>query len=681
MLSFRLFMVLVGATLLPKLAAAQPTPCPQGSSTVYQGELTQNTEIVQPIFLQPCHVLTITAHTTATLEPISHGAAASLTVYNNANAELFADAWSSYPTNTRTIPSTNIYSAPYRGTRGAGGLPSHLKFKSTLRSNRYVITVTTSRRPDYNKGGPSFGSAAYVTGFPKTIYASIQSTAYEPGQYFKLRLAAGGQIRVSGSAQASAAVGANLYVRLYTTDSTLVHTFVGGALVKPQLTFTSGWFTNTSATPKEYVLKVAAGTWMIWDLAMSIEASEGPKLTLFLDADGNFNPGAPASDHLAYVPGADLSTGASVALPQPLTLIAAYVSASGQIVAPPYGVTTAGFSLDESSAFPGDAMNHGSSTAPDYSLAASSIGFGTDNTARVSLICSDYGGYAVVSTGDGFATNTIRLPDDIAESHIPAGGWKIFESQETYPGSNQWAYVLVDTASGTISPQEDLDDFPSSNHAGDNLIAFEEYRGFFLKGRHHRFYPARKDVLILNSYGEDHNAFADADQIGVRLHRLFSLEMSDSRRINFNHAGIEGHSDQQGLILYESEDSLATPIVVGAVPCDASAPPVWICHPNIVGIIRGGDYQNAIVRNNIRVSNARIAMLVGPNTNPESFGLDSRDYEMAQMFIGHEVGHALGIWHNPDQTSIMKANEDDPGIASFIAHQFKPEDIAQLRLK
>ena len=208
--------------------------------------------------------------------------------------------------------------------------------------------------PNYNTGGTSAATATFLSTFPRTIYASIQPS--ETGQYFKVRLAPGGRIRVTGTAQASSYYGANLWARLYRSDGTLASTLIGAIACYGTCNYTSAWYTNTSSTALEFTLRVGAQTWMLWDVVMTIEADERPRLTLFLDTNGHFSVSSPQSDHAGYLPGAAVGTGASVILPQPLSLIAAYVNSAGAIVAPPYGVTSVGFALEETSAFKGIAM-------------------------------------------------------------------------------------------------------------------------------------------------------------------------------------------------------------------------------------------------------------------------------------------------------------------------------------
>ena len=138
---------------------------------------------------------------TGNLPPVNWGAAARADVYNSSGTVLFWDSWSSYPIASRTIPNSNYYSAPYRGTRGPTGLPSDVVIKSTARRNLVTLTISKSPRPNFNTGSMSAAQATFVGNFPTTVYASMQPS--ETGQHFKVRVAAGGRIRVTGTAQAS----------------------------------------------------------------------------------------------------------------------------------------------------------------------------------------------------------------------------------------------------------------------------------------------------------------------------------------------------------------------------------------------------------------------------------------------------------------------------------------------
>ena len=125
--------------------------------------------------------------------------------------------------------------------------------------------------------------------------------------------------------------------------------------------------------------KVYAGTladdeWGGFDISRSIPVSVQPtaQLRLFLDVDGNFNPVSPVAnqdDAPRYLPGATLDGTSVPVFPQPqlLRLIAVYTTADGRIVAPP-SHSPVSFSLSDTSAYLGFAMNAGTSTAPDYSL-------------------------------------------------------------------------------------------------------------------------------------------------------------------------------------------------------------------------------------------------------------------------------------------------------------------------
>ena len=112
MLQFRFGIVLCLAACSPAAAIAQPTTCPADSTQTYSGEVAGGASATYAIGLQPCETLTISVTTTATEPPVSYGAAARLDVYNSSGTSLYSDSWSSYPTASRTIPNTNVYTAP-----------------------------------------------------------------------------------------------------------------------------------------------------------------------------------------------------------------------------------------------------------------------------------------------------------------------------------------------------------------------------------------------------------------------------------------------------------------------------------------------------------------------------------------------------------------------------------------
>jgi hypothetical protein len=580
-----------------------------------------------PLALQPCEAVTISVSTTANEPPVYYGAAAQLLVYNSSGEELYAKAWGSYPTASETVPNGNLYTAPYRGTRGLSGLPSQMVIKSLSRGFEYTIIVSRSRRPNYNTGGTTPTTATFLGNFPRTIYASIQPT--ETGQYFRVRVAAGGRIRVTGTAQTSPLYGANLWARLYQPDgSTLVSTLVPAIACYDTCSYTSSWYTNTSGSAIELILRVNAETWMLWDVVMTIEADEGPRLTLFLDADGNFDVNAPSSDHESYVPGSNLASGASVPLPQSLRAIAAYVDSAGAIVAPPYGVTSAAFNLEDTSAFTGIAMNFGGDGGIDYALGGSTALFASDNTARVTLWCYDYGGFTRVRTSDGVAAAEFRLPLD---------------------GDGNW---IPDILSDSGHPGDDNDDLPTLDGTlGDGLSRFEEFRGFVVQGVHRRTNPMVKDVFIHSQVAG--LGIGYAIDLPMTLHEIHDTEMSALRQIapNFTNTGyggnIPGHLDeplppgptfrsgQKAIAVYE--DLTKTTLVPGSSSFGETT--AWV---DAQQNPRFGPPWFMPSSGAAYVFTIRIRLASPPN-NSGTIPDPPFDDDKLRQTIAHEIGHSLNL--------------------------------------
>lgn len=279
------------------------------------------------------------------------------------------------------------------------------------------------------------------------------------------------------------------------------------------------------------------------------------RLTLFLDVDGNFDPNNPRSDDPTYVPGSNPATGGSVALPQQVRLIAAYVGPNGTVV--PYGPNSdAEFRLLDTSAFAGIAMNVGTDPFPDYSfssvnpLVQQNTAAWRNTTVRdasvVNLYALDYGGITRVQVTHGTETTEIRLPQDADLNALPDRGWAVPGASQLVPyGGNSW------------------DDFDpgAGPDVGDGLNAFEEYRGFFVGGVHTRTRPAARDFFVDSVYG-----VGDARNSGMTIHEILSSEYSADNYINFNYqnhgnpvAGYDQtrHYNQKGARIVEGGFSTA----------------------------------------------------------------------------------------------------------------------------
>jgi hypothetical protein len=161
-----------------------------------------------------------------------------------------------------------------------------------------------------------------------------------------------------GVAQGGLPYGGNLYVDVYTAGGTLAQQILAAGVSPSGASFSSTTFANPSPQPAVFYLRVYCNLWGVWDFTMTItgvEDQNATALSLYLDADGNFDPLQPDSDAESYIPGS-LPDGTSVLpgqLPQALSLIAAFTDPDGVIVPPPAGEMSASFTLSETTAYTG----------------------------------------------------------------------------------------------------------------------------------------------------------------------------------------------------------------------------------------------------------------------------------------------------------------------------------------
>lgn len=116
------------------------------------------------ISLQPCQTVSVQVSVTG---DDRFGAAFTVEVFNQETAarSLFKTAWPSYGATERTLPIGNVWVPPYRGTRGAEGLPGRGTIIVQQLSGKvatYTITIIKKRRPSYNIGGDSFSTAPAI---------------------------------------------------------------------------------------------------------------------------------------------------------------------------------------------------------------------------------------------------------------------------------------------------------------------------------------------------------------------------------------------------------------------------------------------------------------------------------------------------------------------------------------
>ena len=386
-----------------------------------------------------------------------------------------------------------------------------------------------------------------------------------------------------------------------------------------------------------------------WAQSYTIPAG-GSRLALFLDvpdANGNynFNPADPQDDLPTFLPGTcpdGLSCPAPSAVKaiQRVRVIAAYVDSSDTIVSPPPNARVH-FSLVNTSSFAGIAMNAADPRGTgrlDFSLIPPTQPTidPTSKIATVELDVWDYGGFTIVRAlpASGGEPAEIRLPVDSEPNLVPDAGWRTLNGQVVTPAS----------------ASEDMDQYPTAVGApdielglkGDGLSAFEEFRGFMVRGTHLRTDPERKDLFIKALTGWE---IGFATTLPTVTHILDASEFGPDRIINFNFSNGAGasipHFAQRGLWLTDAgylRSHFGWACHIDYSPCPAQSindpiPPA--ASPNESGeilIFVATHYTE--LADNITYQHAPFPY------DPAQIANEVR------RTIGHEIGHGVHICHH-----------------------------------
>jgi hypothetical protein len=146
--------------------------------------------------------------------------------------------------------------------------------------------------------------------------------------------------------------------------------------------------------------------------------------------------------------------------------------------------------------------------------------------------------------------------------------------------------------------------------AGDGLTLYEEYRGFYLDGRHVRGDPRRKDLFVLDEIGgrSKLGIARFARETGLRVHHeLARGDLESHRIINVNHMEAPHRVDQHALVL----------------SVRATGGPAG----RVVSANRQPGTPETIER-----------VIVDPSLAPASPGFP--------RVVAHELSHAVNVWHH-----------------------------------
>jgi hypothetical protein len=268
----RLTLLMAALMLAPTFAAAET--CPGPFQETFQGSLWWGESTTFAVNLLPCQTVSFTISTSS--NPL--GAALDFKLFTNSAVELLSETWLSYGSaDQHSVPSTPLWIAPYRGTRGTEGLPVTGRLHASAMGWQvysYTIVMTKQPRQGYNQGGTSFSNALpIVTGV--TQYGSIHED--EPGQFYKIHLESGQSVFLDGEATGSSQYGSGFLVHLYDANQQLIATMVyrlayGTVPLTPQGANPTV-YTNPGG-PGDFYLQVLAQVWPIHDFHFVVRSSD-----------------------------------------------------------------------------------------------------------------------------------------------------------------------------------------------------------------------------------------------------------------------------------------------------------------------------------------------------------------------------------------------------------------------
>lgn len=256
----------------------------------------------------------------------------------------------------------------------------------------------------------------------------------------------------------------------------------------------------------------------------------------------------------------------------------------------------------------------------------------------ITLVCEDYGAYGLVrSIANGSKSvsspylsvpwekaevphpegrekknrhpdNRVSVPRDCDENKIADNGWTSGYQNIVNSVFASFGVPAV-REKDPADPLTDTDRLPASNNDGDGLSAYEEYRGFKVKGTHTRTGTLHKDLFI---HDRDNITVGNFGTTGILTYLIHRDEFTRARVINFNH-GASGVI-HQGFLQH------------GLLLVDASADTTM---RNLYGIAAGGPGSPG------RIDSVKINVTLNRN-NGRPLGRS----------IAHELSHGVDVWHH-----------------------------------
>ncbi len=204
--------------------------------------------------------------------------------------------------------------------------------------------------------------------------------------------------------------------------------------------------------------------------------------------------------------------------------------------------------------------------------------------------------------------NRVTIPRDADENKVPDNGWQTALQKSLSSFITGYTGALVEIKEeDPKDAANDLDSLPLSNFGGDGISAYEEYRGFMVKGTHNRFSMSTKDLLM---WDRNNLGIGDFNKTGILNWFINQNEMDTGRVINLNRKTHNPGFDQKGIKLFVNESAAMSTSFGWAV--------------------RSVSRDGLVTCDSVLINSALIT----------SKGKD------ASSTIAHELSHAVGVRHH-----------------------------------
>jgi pimeloyl-ACP methyl ester carboxylesterase len=265
-------------------ARAQNAPCPNGASGGQEFTVHNvGDSITIPINLAPCQTVEVYESHDMQGDP-NLGTNLEFKYLNNSGQVIFSQVVYGFLAGSNVFPSWQTEPFPWRGTVGPEGLPTTLVITSVHvigygtgvppnppKYPSYTIQYATKRRPGYNLGGPTFGSALAVSELPSTYFGSLRPE--DQGQWFKVHLQGNQALYFDGYAEGKTNVGGGFTIEIYdqngqdvTPNNPWLHTSDYG------FNSFSKVFNNPFATPLDYYIRLTTWPWSVLNFKLTLSA-------------------------------------------------------------------------------------------------------------------------------------------------------------------------------------------------------------------------------------------------------------------------------------------------------------------------------------------------------------------------------------------------------------------------